>query len=158
MVKAISDLILSIAGAYLLLIIVKGISYWRIRGFIGKYKHFDKEVIADDKVYFVMNFLWLSFLSPIPTIAVKIERLSLDGITKSDWKGIYVSDILNPFYFKGTYIIKDDYIKTTSDGDQDGWHELNFFNSNPKKIGLTLHYLKNKKWVNEDGYFIAKKE
>jgi len=122
------------------------IAFSKIYGFMGEYSHFPEK---DGTIFCVTHNNW-NLLNPILNIPIKIKRHK-NGDTQ-DWYGTFNSDILNPYYFKGQYIIEDPGVH-----DEDGWHEIYLFEKKAKKLmGFNLHYLKAKKWVEDEGYYIEK--
>lgn len=141
-------IIQSIIAGFILILIVKSVALIIMCKFFGKYKHLQSN--TEDNTEFLVTYNWLTFLHPIPSISISITRINHD---QGDWNGTFNSDILNPLYFKGLYIIKD--IKSDS---RDGWHEVYFFKKDKEvRIAFNLHYLDNNNhWVNDGGYYITK--
>lgn len=147
----------SMLAAYLFLIIIKLIAFCRIYRFFGDYCHPEEK--DDDTNFKVSHTSGWNFISPIPNISITITRKG-KSTPNQDWHGIFNSDILHIFYFKGIYIINDPGVH-----DSDGWHEIYLFEKHTKKkkpiirIGFNLHYLdeKEKRWLIDRGYYIEKK-
>ncbi len=152
----------SIIAGYLLLLFTKLYSYFRIINFLGSYREVPKpsaETQNLEKVRYTISHNILNLLTPVLHITVKIARTNTGGRDRMDWQGKYYSDILNPFHFKGIYIITN-----PGPNDSDGWHEMLCFihkERNGKvvrRVATKINYLNisTSKWQSDGGYFIEK--
>src|SRR5258708_35960412 len=93
----------SVFGAYFLILIVKLFALRMIHRFFGNFKHIVTNDVEKDSTNFRVSYQWKTFFNPIPNISIKIQRKN--NTDTMDWNGVFNSDILNPYYFKGLYII-----------------------------------------------------
>ncbi|HEY8784295.1 MAG TPA: hypothetical protein VIM16_21890 [Mucilaginibacter sp.] len=136
----------NILAGYLIFVVIKFIAFRKVYRFIGDYLHFPEK----DQTIFTLKYNWWNLFNPILNIPIKIKRYKKDD--SQNWTGTFNSDILNPFYFKGQYIIDDPGIN-----DEDGWHEIYLFEKKSNKlIAFNLHHLEGKTWVVDQGYYIQK--
>jgi hypothetical protein len=142
----------NILSGYIILVIIKFIGFREIHKFMGDYSHFP---LNNDQIIFTLSYNKWNMFNPILNISIKIARHNKQEKDTQDWSGTFNSDILNAYYFKGQYIIKEPSI-----GDKDGWLEIYLFKKKANKlIAFSLHYLDDKKrWVADEGYYIEKKE
>lgn len=160
------EFLIGILSAYAFVIIIKFVAYWQIRGFMGGYFEIDKNGSVNRNFGYQVSCsfwkLWIDFLTPVPSITIKIERkLTGDINDDSNWEGLFSSDILNLFSFKGVYEILNRSIANKINKDADGWMEVTLFKkTTPKRIGINLHYLitieGKRQWKDSDGYIIEK--
>lgn len=138
----------SIFAGWIVLIVIKYIAFNKIHRFIGKYSHYP---LKDDQITFTLKYNKRNLFNPILNIPIEIDRYK-EGDSQN-WSGTFNSDILNAYYFKGQYIIKEPGVH-----DKDGWHEVYLFEKAPRKlIAFNLHYLnENNRWVVDEGYYIEK--
>lgn len=151
----------SLIAGYLLLVLVKVYSFAMFRRFLGSYSEIPSSPSEADylkKIKFKVSYNWCNLFTPVLNISININRKNTVEHDSMDWTGIYHSDILNLFYFKGIYIITN-----PGPGDSNGWHEMLCFDyrNNGKKrmrIAFRVNYIKigTRQWISDGGYYIEK--
>lgn len=145
-------------AGYFLIIISKFICVYLIRKFLSFFKKCTLYENGSDE--FELQYSYWNFITPLPCLKIKIIAKTNSG--EDNWKGSYVSDILNPWFFKGTYVTK------TYEQGLPGYHELTFLEKENKEkenefqIAVRISYLKLEtingkdklQWKDLDGYYM----
>lgn len=141
-----SSIFPSILSTYLFVILVRVFGYLQVKKHLGVYKHNPND--NDDKRKFTISssFSIYSLLNPIQSFTIKINRSGDQGA----WEANLLSDLFNFHHFQGIYTIEN---KET--GGVDGCMDI-YFHTQEKKIAIHLHYLRDNKWHESDGYYIFK--
>ena len=147
------DVLLLLISIYLFLLTIRVIALLRLLKFMGNYAHITPANEQPDDVTFTVSYDWNNFLSPVPGITVNIRRSSAKDSLHNDWYGLFTSNIIFLYYFKGRYELDH-----PVPGEANGWHHLYLFDKPDIRIIMNLFHLKdNKQIISDEGYYIVKK-
>ncbi len=152
-------IIQNVLGGWAFIILIKLFYYCWIWKFRGTYHHPD--AIEANKKSFLVRLNILYVLVPIPNMKLAITLKNNSQFV--EWKGIYYSDMLSMYFFRGLYDVRK-----MEDGKK-GWHEIHLVKFKDgeitkRQIAIGIHFLKEtvengkkvKYWDNDGGYYIEK--
>jgi hypothetical protein len=143
-IDVIISTLISLLAAYIFLLLIKYSMWKQIKTSLGTYNEDGYE-----KSKFAVSANKINNLTLFSRFQIEIKRTSSPN-DEMNWKGVFYSDMLNPYHFQGIYITDK------SPGNKDGWMDVHIFRSE-EKIALKLHFINNeRRWVENQGYFIIK--